>query len=80
LKSFAFCRRAWLLERQDMESALVGEQVRGRANHVTHGQIVQMRNEDVAATVLRALAASTVNSSCHFCFGATRKEPYPPSI
>jgi hypothetical protein len=31
LKSFAFCRRAWFLERQGTVSALVSERARGRA-------------------------------------------------
>jgi hypothetical protein len=41
LKSFAFCRRAWFLERQGAESALVSERARGRADHVSHGGAIQ---------------------------------------
>ena len=44
LKSFAFCRRAWFLERQGAESALVSERARGRADHVSHGGAVQQAN------------------------------------
>lgn len=44
LKSFAFCRRAWFLERQGAESALVSERARGRADHETHGRTVQQAN------------------------------------
>jgi hypothetical protein len=44
LKSFAFCRRAWFLERQGTESALVSERARGRADHESHGQTVRQAN------------------------------------
>jgi len=61
LKSFAFCRRAWLLERQGIESALVGKQARGQADHVSHGQIVQNANRGSrAATVLLGLGVAGI--------------------
>jgi hypothetical protein len=44
LKSFAFCRRAWFLERQGAESALVSERAHGRADHASHGHSVQQAN------------------------------------
>ena len=44
LKSFAFCRRAWFLERQGAESALADERARGRADHEGHGLAVQQAN------------------------------------
>lgn len=44
LKSFAFCRRAWFLERQGAESSLVNERARGRADHEIHGRAVQQAN------------------------------------
>jgi hypothetical protein len=61
LKSFAFCRRAWLLERQGIESALGGEQARGQADHMSHGQIVQNANRGSrAATVLLVLGVAGI--------------------
>jgi hypothetical protein len=61
LKSCAFCRRAWLLERQGIESALVGEQARGHADHVSHGQIVQNANRGSrAAMVLLVLGVAGI--------------------
>jgi|ERR1035437_6121642 hypothetical protein len=44
LKSLAFCRRAWLLERHGGQSALVSERARGRADHESHSRTVQQAN------------------------------------
>jgi hypothetical protein len=56
LKSFAFCRRAWLLERQGPQSALTSERERGQADHVAHRQVVQRAGRDSrAATPLLVL-------------------------
>jgi hypothetical protein len=41
LKNFAFCQRAWFLERQGAHSSLVVERVRGREDHESHGIAVQ---------------------------------------
>ena len=61
LKSFAFCRRAWFLERQGAESALVDERARGRADHEIHGHIVQQANlRRRAATLLFVLGLAGI--------------------
>ena len=61
LKSFAFCRRAWFLERQGAESALVSERARGRADHVSHGGAVQQANLGRrAATLLFVLGLAGI--------------------
>jgi hypothetical protein len=41
VKSFAFCRRAWFLERQGAESVLVVERAHGRLDHENHVREVQ---------------------------------------
>ena len=61
LKSFAFCRRAWLLERQGAESALVIERARGHADHEIHGHSVQQATLGRrAATLLFALGLAGI--------------------
>jgi hypothetical protein len=61
LKSFAFCRRAWFLERQGSESALVSERARGLADHASHGRTVQQANLGRrAATLLLVLGLAGI--------------------
>ena len=61
LKSFAFCRRAWFLERQGAESALVSERARGRADHENHRSIVQQADlGHRAATILFVLGLAGI--------------------
>jgi hypothetical protein len=61
LKSFAFCRRAWFLERQGAASALVSERARGRADHESHGGTVHQANLGRrAATLLFVLGLAGI--------------------
>jgi hypothetical protein len=52
LKNFAFCRRAWFLERQGTESALASERALGRADHVIHGGAVRQATARSRAATL----------------------------
>jgi len=61
LKSFAFCRRAWFLERQGAVSALVSERARGRVDHESHRSTVQQANLGRrAATLLFVLGLAGI--------------------
>jgi hypothetical protein len=55
-RNFAFCRRAWFLEKLGAESALVADRARGRRDHESHVRVVQQANRGRrAATMLFAL-------------------------
>jgi len=42
LKSFAFCKRAWFLEQQGVQSTLASERLKGSADHDQHREAVQV--------------------------------------
>jgi hypothetical protein len=61
IKSFAFCRRAWLLEGQGANSTLAIERERGTEDHMSHRQIVRRAaRESRAATLLLLLGLAGV--------------------
>jgi hypothetical protein len=64
LKSFAFCHRAWFLERQGVVSTLDGARAVGRADHETHGGDVRRANLGRrAATLLFVLGLAGITVS-----------------
>jgi hypothetical protein len=63
IKSFAFCERAWFLEREGLPSALEPERARGDRDHRQHGAAAA-RADAVArlssALIILALTGLTV--------------------
>jgi hypothetical protein len=71
LKNFAFCQRAWFLERQGGQSTLIVERARGREDHESHGVAVrQAQRGSRAGAFLFALGLVGIPSAMN----ATNRE------
>jgi len=62
LRSFAFCKRSWFLEREGNSSALAAERERGVEDHLVHAEATtRLANEVQGAAADAAARLATTN-------------------
>jgi len=61
LKSFAFCKRAWYLEREGVDSTLREQRTRGIDDHIRHNHAIQQASAvESAASLLIVLGVAGI--------------------